>query len=219
MLGSVATQYSHADDSVVYVHDPMCSWCWAFHPQFDRLQQALPENIGVMRLLGGLAPDSDEPMPEAMCRHLKEVWQTIRRTVPGTEFNFEFWDNCTPRRSTYPACRAVIAARNQGQDRDQAMTQAIQQAYYLDARNPSDDSVLIEIAANLGLDVQQFSEDLNSSKTQCTLHGEIALSRNLGITGFPSLLLKQGDRFTRLPVDYRNHLPALEAIRSIWRPV
>ncbi len=200
---------------LVYAHDPMCSWCWAFRPQLEQLLDSLPDDVRIMRLLGGLAPDSNEPMPETMRRHLQEVWRNITYIVPGTEFNFDFWKNCIPRRSTYPACRAVIAARNQGLEWDVKMTQSIQNAYYLEARNPSDNQTLIEIAKSMGLDVERFTDDLDSQQTQTTLHDEIRLSREMGISGFPSMMMKQGNQLTPLAVNYVNHLPTLQTIKSI----
>ncbi len=213
MLNSIQ-RVNGNEESLIYVHDPMCSWCWAFRPQLDRLLESLPDNIHAVRLLGGLAPDSNEPMPETMRQHLQQVWRTIMRTVPGTKFNFDFWQDCIPRRSTFPACRAVIAARNQGIEWDEKMTRAIQQAYYLEARNPSEEQTLTEIAKTIGLDDMRFSQDLGSRQTQGTLIDEITLSRNLGISGFPSLMLKQGSQLSRIPVDYSNHLPMLEAVKS-----
>ena len=56
---------------------------------------------------------------------IKAHWRTIEEKL-GTQFNYEFWDTNTPRRSTYNACRAVIAAGNQGHQ--VAMVEAIQQA-------------------------------------------------------------------------------------------
>ncbi|MFT5132007.1 MAG: putative protein-disulfide isomerase, partial [Gammaproteobacteria bacterium] len=97
-----------------YFHDPMCSWCYAFHPTLLRLKTKLPDNIELRYVLGGLSPDEDELMPESMQLSIKDHWQRIQQVVPGTKFNFDFWNVCKPRRSTYPACRAVIAATNQG---------------------------------------------------------------------------------------------------------
>ncbi|MCY4052201.1 MAG: DsbA family protein [Gammaproteobacteria bacterium] len=199
---------------LIYVHDPMCSWCWALRPQLDLLLHSLPNDFRIMRLLGGLAPDSNEPMPETMRRHLQEVWRNITHIVPGTKFNFDFWRNCIPRRSTYPACRAVIAARNQGDEWDEKMTKSIQKAYYLEARNPSDNQTLIEIAETIGLNVERFTDELDSQQTQRTLLDEIRLSREMGISGFPSMMLKRGNQLNYLPVDYTNHLSTLEAIKS-----
>ena len=109
-----------------YVHDPMCSWCWGFTEVAKHLFSVLPESITVQRLLGGLAADNDQPMPMVQQKSIQENWLRIENTIPGMTFNFDFWAVCQPRRSTYPACRAVIAARKQGDEYDEAMTFRIQ---------------------------------------------------------------------------------------------
>ena len=185
-----------------YVHDPMCSWCWAFRPVCLALMSALPEKIDVIRLVGGLAQDSDEPMSEETRAYVQKNWQAIEKRVPGTQFNYAFWQECEPRRSTYPACRAVIAARKQGSEFDPAMTFAIQQAYYLQARNPSDYSILIELAGEIGLDAHSFAEDVRSIETDELLRQEIKQTRRLGMNTFPSLLLDNGARQLRIEPDY-----------------
>lgn len=194
------------------VHDPMCSWCWAFSPVRARLEGRLPEEIGVVRLVGGLAPDSDEPMPLEMRGYLQETWREIQRRVPGTPFNFDFWRTCAPRRSTYPACRAVIAARSQGEFFDPAMTSAIQRAYYTRALNPSDDGTLILLARELGLDVPAFAQVLDSDETRARLHEEIARARAMGADSFPSLVLETANGMTWIPLDYLDEQPMLDAI-------
>lgn len=133
-----------------YFHDPMCSWCWAFRPFWNEIVAGLPDNVQCQRILGGLAPDTDQVMPIEMQAKLQGVWQKIQQTVPDTQFNFEFWEKCTPRRSTYAACRAVIAARRQNSQYEETMILAIQQAYYLEARNPADKGALIELANEIG---------------------------------------------------------------------
>ena len=95
-----------------YIHDPMCSWCWGYRPTWNALQQALPEDIQQVNVVGGLAPDSDEAMPMEQQKLIAGYWQRIAEEL-GTEFNFDFWTNCAPRRSTYPACRAILAAAAQ----------------------------------------------------------------------------------------------------------
>ena len=177
------------------------------------LLEALPEEVKVTRLLGGLAPDSEDPMPEETRQLVQGHWQSIEQQVSGTKFNFEFWTKCEPRRSTYPSCRAVIAARNQGQECDAKITFAIQQAYYLQARNPSDYSTLIELSDELGLDKDRFTKDIKSTETNEILQQEIKLSRRLGLNSFPSLLLDNGDNQLRINPDYLKADSMLEIIK------
>lgn len=181
--------------TLYYVHDPMCSWCWAFVPTWEQIQRELPNEIEVVYLLGGLAPDSDLPMSEQMKLTIAGYWQTIQDRVPGTQFNYDFWTQCQPRRSTYPSCRAVLAAKAQAKDSDeakvleQAMIKAIQEGYYLNTRNPSDFDTLIAFAKEIGLDAKRFELELNSESTIEKLNEEIQLSRSIGAQGFPSLIL------------------------------
>lgn len=193
----------------------MCSWCFGFAPVWADLQRTLPAGVAVKRLLGGLAPDTDEPMPEAMREQLQAGWRRIEAHIPGIRFNFDFWTRCRPRRSTYYACRAVIAARDQGAQYDEAMTRAIQRAYYQQARNPSDESTLIELAGELGLDVSRFVTVLRDPATQDELLAEIEQADALGASGYPSLILLTSSGRWPIRLDYRDAAPMREAIVSL----
>jgi putative protein-disulfide isomerase len=187
---------------LIYVHDPMCSWCWGFAETWQNLTEQLPADLPVVRLLGGLAPDSDEPMPLSMQEMLQQTWQHIEQIIPGKRFNLDFWTQCDPRRSTYPACRAVIAAREQGEAYDELMTRQIQQAYYQQARNPSDNKTLIELAGEIGLDIDQFAETLTAEATQNKLLDEVSTARSLGINGFPSVVVEDHNGLRRIATNY-----------------
>ncbi|WP_428608772.1 DsbA family protein [Sedimenticola sp.] len=197
-----------------YVHDPMCSWCWAYRPVFEQVLESLPAGVSLVRLLGGLAPDSDEPMPRQLQEYLQATWRTIQRRVPGTAFNFDFWTRCQPRRSTYPACRAVIAARQQGEAYEPAMILAIQQAYYLRAMNPSDDATLITLAEEIGLDSTRFASALNDPATQQQLEQEIRFGQSIGAEGFPSLILEHRGQYHRLNYEYQDPQPLLAQLNG-----
>lgn len=200
-----------------YVHDPMCSWCWGFSNALQELLAALPKSVSVCRVLGGLAPDSDLVMPTELQTQIQASWQRIENTIPGVKFNFDFWKNNVPRRSTYPACRAVIAARKQGAEYDLAMTKAIQKAYYQQARNPSDDETLVELAVEMNLSVDDFRRDLNSAETMQVLHQEIKLARELFAESFPSLVFScNGENYT-INIDYNKSEIMLASILEIIR--
>ncbi|MGI9264574.1 MAG: DsbA family protein [Gammaproteobacteria bacterium] len=198
--------------TLIYVHDPMCSWCWGFAPVLDKLMAAVPPHVEVRRLLGGLAPDSDVPMPDETREYVQRQWRRIEETIPGRKFNFDFWSKCQPRRSTYPACRAVIAAREQGEENDTLMTTAIQRAYYQQARNPSDVATLTALAGEIGIDADAFAGDLGSDAVAMQFEQELDQCRTLGVRGFPSLVLVDGDRIRTIPIDYLDSATMLAAL-------
>ena len=190
--------------TLYYVHDPMCSWCWGFSRTLKELLENLPKEIKVQRLLGGLAPDSNAPMPISMQESIKSNWSRIEDTINGVKFNFDFWEKTTPRRSTYPACRAVIAARKQGKEYDYKMTSAIQRAYYQEARNPSDNSILIELAGELNLSISKFEQDLVSDDVDKEFINEMSFSRELYVESYPSIVLVIGDKSFTIKINYND---------------
>jgi len=186
-----------------YVHDPMCSWCWGFKPCWDELQRqlskALPNQLRIEPLVGGLAPDTESIMPVEQQTTITSTWHTIAQQL-GTEFNFDFWAKNTPRRSTYMSCRAVLAAENQVQGGGNKMLLLIQEAYYLRALNPSDTDTLAQLAVDMGLDAQAFREALSSRALQVSLRDTFRLVRRLPIQGFPSLVLVRRASTDQRPV-------------------
>jgi putative protein-disulfide isomerase len=201
-------------DTLIYVHDPMCSWCWGFEPTRKIIFETVADRMQVRRMVGGLAPDSDQPMPESMRLMLRQTWQRIEQSIPGTRFNYAFWDECSPRRSTYPANRAVIAAREQGESFDPIMTARIQRAYYLEAKNPSDNSVLVDLAADIGLDVEKFAESLESDSLQQKLLAEIESTRAMGINSFPSLAIHRDGILRHIGLSYTDPDAMLSQIEA-----
>ncbi|WP_298609261.1 DsbA family protein [uncultured Thiothrix sp.] len=200
--------------TLYYIYDPMCSWCYAFRPIWQQVQQLLSDRIRVKTVLGGLAPDTAEPMPLATQSMVQANWYKIMQTVPGTEFNFSFWTTCQPRRSTYPACRAVLATELQQAQTGQAMLTAIQNAYYLQARNPADTTTLIELTTEIGLDTTRFVSDLNSSTIQEQLKENLALADQLGVHSFPSLILQTKDQLFRIQHSYTDASAILQQLNQ-----
>jgi len=202
---------------LIVAHDPMCSWCWAFSRTLQSIEDALPNDINSTVLLGGLAPDSDQPMPADMQSHLSNVWKQIEQHVPGTEFNHDFWTTCSPRRSTWPACRAMIAAEAQKQDAGRQMSKSIQHAYYLHARNPSDDETLVSLAEDLGLDTARFAADLHSDETKAEHQRQMQSCQQLGIQGYPSMVLLKdnGKSAQRVALDHNSAEVTLSHVKKL----
>jgi len=197
-----------------YVHDPMCSWCWGFKPVLAKLKNKLPVGIEMQYVLGGLATDTNSPMPDSMRSQIISTWKHIQETIPDTQFNYDFWIKCTPKRSTYMSCRAILSAEKQQPGKSFEMLTAIQEAYYLHALNPSEISTLCDLANNIGLNINEFIEDIKSEEINKQLNEEISMTKNLGVDSFPSLVLKIGEKNYPIALDYNHSDIILEHIRS-----
>ena len=167
--------------------------------------------------MGGLAPDSEEPMDTETKTYIQSAWRSVADRT-GAKFNHQFWAVCQPRRSTYPACRAVITAGLQLNGSREQYYEALQRAYFLEARNPSDYETLIALANESGLDPVQFQKDLDSSVVQQTFRNELIQVRALGVSGFPTVIWHQqdatdGNRLEVLSTGYSD----ADTLRDRWR--
>ncbi len=208
-----------ASTTLYHCFDPMCSFCWAFRPSWDQFKQQLPKAIQqpveIVNLVGGLAPDSDDPMPEAMQRKLQGIWRHIAHSIAGTPFNFDFWEQCQPRRSTYPTCRAILACRELAPEKEDDLLFGIQSAYYLCAKNPSNLDTLIEVASHMGIEANDFADQISGDDIEIKLQLELQFARSLGMNSFPSLVLKNNDSYWNIPIDYHNPASMIKAISSV----
>jgi len=190
--------------NLYYIHDPMCSWCYAFDRVLKQITAELPESIDLVKLVGGLAPDSTEPMSESLAAMVQGNWKRIEQTVPHIQFNFDFWVANQAIRSTYPACRAVLAAKKQSSDFEDKMIAQIQRAYYKEAGNPSLDETLINCAKQIGLKSDLFISDYKSEFINEQLLQELQFVRHLGVSSYPSLCLEISGKVLMIAIDYNN---------------
>jgi len=200
--------------TLLYIHDPMCSWCYGFKPVLESMHKELKGVVNIKYILGGLAKDDDNPMSLIMQNQIKDNWKRIETTIPDTKFNYNFWNKCTARRSTYPSCRAVIASTKQEKSLEMEMISLIQQAYYQEAKNPSDYEVLYEISKQLDLDHNQFITDIHSEETNNELMSQIQQCRDIGADSFPSLYLDTNNTNQPIVLDYNNVDIILDHIKS-----
>ena len=185
-----------------YFHDPMCSWCYAFSAALNTIETKLPDSIELIKIVTGLAPDSMTPMTTELQKTIQAHWKKIEQTVPNVTFNYDFWHKNTAIRSTYPACRAVLAAKNQSDDFENEMISQIQHAYYKNAENPALMDVLIKCAQRCDIDIPYFIDDLMGQEIENELQKQIEFTRQLSVFSYPSLRLESNNTINPVSINY-----------------
>lgn len=174
-------------NTLYYIYDPMCSWCYAFSKSLNILKTKLSKDINIVYIAGGLAPISELPMSQEQASYIENIWKNIEKQT-NTKFNYDFWSNNIPRRSTYLSCQAVISAKLQNKELE--MLAKIQEFYYLKALNPSDEDILIQAAKEINLDITKFKTDLYSEKVLDLFQKDLKKRDSLRVNSFPSLVLQ-----------------------------
>ena len=64
--------------TLVYIGDPMCSWCWGAAPELTRLQDHYQKQLDFEIILGGLRPFTEHTMTDKQKNFLREHWVEIQ---------------------------------------------------------------------------------------------------------------------------------------------
>lgn len=200
---------------LLYVMDPMCSWCWGFAPVAEALvEQARAAGLPLHLVVGGLRTGSGAALEPTTKRYILEHWQAVKDTT-GQSFRFE---GALPDGFVYdtePACRAVVAARSLDPDIAWRLVKEIQQAFYLESRDVTQASVLAELAEKAGLPKIEFAEAFDSAEQLAATASDFSWVQDLGIAGFPTLLAERKGQLALLTNGYQS-LDELAPLLSRW---
>ena len=135
---------------LIYVMDPMCSWCWGFAPVLQGLaEQAAEHGVPLVLRVGGLRREQ-VAMDEAGRSRTLSYWQAVHAAT-GQSFDFDTGLPAGLIYDTEPACRALVAARGLDESRVWPLSLLIQQAFYQQGRDVTQAALLVELAEAAGL--------------------------------------------------------------------
>lgn len=199
---------------LLYVMDPMCSWCWGFAPVLESLaEQAAAAGVSLQLVLGGLRRDGVAIDAAARVRYLG-YWQAVNAST-GQLFNFS---EGLPEGLVYdtePACRALVTARNLAPERVWPLTQLIQRAFYTQGVDVTRASVLVELAERAGIARAAFAKAFDSAEQREATAADFSWVQDLGIAGFPTLLAERNGQLALLTNGYQPHA-TLQPLLARW---
>lgn len=175
---------------LIYVGDPMCSWCWGFAPEIESLAEEFPVEV----VVGGLRPGpSAQELGDRMADFLRSHWVEIAERT-GQPFDTEFLD----RRDgwvydTEPAAIAVALLRETHHTSTLDYFTDVQHAFYAEGRDVTDFEVLTDLATRHGVDPHDFHTELETQEAKKRAWADFSQSRNWGINGFPALIAEMDD--------------------------
>lgn len=199
---------------LIYVMDPMCSWCWGFAPVMQALaDQALEQGVSLELRVGGLRREQ-MVMDQAGRERTVSYWQAVH-SATGQPFNL---GQGLPEGLIYdtePVCRALVAARGLDGARVWSLSLLIQQAFYERGQDVTQAALLVALAEEAGLPRSQFAERYDDPATGIATAADFTWVENLGIAGFPTLLAEHEGQLALLTNGYQT-LPALAPLLARW---
>jgi putative protein-disulfide isomerase len=193
---------------LIFVGDPMCSWCYGFGKEMTTIVETMPD-VEVQVVLGGLAAGSTQVLDDAGKQFRLTHWARVEQ-MSGVQFNREA---LLARKNfvydTEPVCRAVVTARLIEPSANLLKVfGAFQRGFYVDGLDTTNGEVLAGIgasalqAAGFDVDAQAFLAVWVSEEAIKATRADFTLTRELGVSGFPSLFVELDGKIGRLSSGY-----------------
>ena len=190
------------DAEFIYFTDPMCSWCYGFAPV---IRQIVAEFSTIpMRIIpGGLRPHETEPVPEQMAANIQHHWNAVRETT-HQPFKFGFFESHPDFvYNTLAACRGIVAAGQIDSSKALPYLEELQGRFYAKGEDPTSVDTMSRAAVAVGIPRERFEDSLHAPKTQTALNKGMLQFQEIGAMGFPTLLLRTGQRNRLVAIGYQ----------------
>jgi putative protein-disulfide isomerase len=187
---------------LLYVADPMCSWCWGFAPVIRSIVGHIDGRAAITPIMGGLRPLTRTPMDDDMKTQIKHHWESVE-TRSGQPFDMSFFDRSEFIYDTEPACRAVGIVRRLVPAKTLNYLEAVQRGFYNENQDVTDGDVLRRMAEALDIDGDTFGYQFDDVASAYETAGDFQVARQLGVTGYPTVITKSVNDYALLSAGYQ----------------
>ncbi|MFA0964012.1 DsbA family protein [Roseivirga sp. BDSF3-8] len=203
------------ENEFIYVFDPLCGWCYGFDEHLLRLQKKFGSDMPFTVFSGGMIIDENaKPIAES-AEFIKSHIPAVEEAT-GVTFGKPFLDlmeEGTYHLDSEPPSRALKVFKRLG-DRTKSLQfgSRIQEMLYKEGKDLNQVEVYLQDAEKFGVDPSLFRDFFEEENIKRKTREEFDFTRSLGVRGYPTLILRTGDKGA---VISRGFLPFRELVRAV----
>jgi putative protein-disulfide isomerase len=186
---------------LIYFADTMCSWCYGFAPEMNRVLLEVGERVDLILQAGGLRPYSTEVLTDAEKPRFRGYRENVQK-ASGQPFDWSFFERDGFIMNTEPASRAVVTMRAMNISQAYAYMHAIQRGFFAMNDDITDEKILAGYAQQFEVDADEFLTGFNSDEMIEATKADFALAQRFQVTGFPTLVLLKDRAAYQVGVGY-----------------
>lgn len=173
---------------LVFVTDPMCSWCWGMATEFEAARAALAQRVEFDLMLGGINTHGTQPIGDYGRRFLMRLWRDVADTT-GQEFGFKLPQEYV--HNSVNACLAVEAARDISGSAPFVYLHAVQEQFFRYGQDITNLDLLAEVAEGCDIDPLALRNKIREPAMLERLRFQFDNAGAFGTNALPSLLIER----------------------------
>lgn len=177
--------------------DPLCSFCWAFEPVLRKFRYQYASYIAKDTIvMGGMIEKWENDgsgngnnswSAVDVAKYWRELGDYSRMVIDGRIWLDE------PIQSSYPSSQVFEIVRRDYPEQASLFLRKLRESVMMWNEDISNPDILKGILESIDLDAETILEDAESFEGRMLLKGDLALTRSLTVTGFPTLVLINED--------------------------
>lgn len=208
---------------IIYIGDPMCSWCYGFGPELAGFLKAIPEpKLDIV--MGGLRAGGNQTVTPEFRGFLLDHWSQVEKAC-SLQFNPQALDVPGFVYDTEPVCRAFACTQLLYPELNNmtklALFGSLQQAFYRLGQDVTQAGVLAKCVSQCltrlkhPTSEQQFLAAFGSEQAKAHTQAHFEQAGKWGVNGFPALLVVKDERLFLLSSGYTKTATLIEHFRKI----
>jgi putative protein-disulfide isomerase len=191
--------------TLIYVYDPLCGWCYGFHPVMEKISKRFGDRVSIDVKVGGLAVGERAQPIEDGYSYIREGLKQVEEST-GVEFgrNFKLLaEEGSYMYDSMPPCRAQKTMNTLSPDEALTFAGTLQDAIFRDGKNLNEWSTYEELIRDFDVEPDRFKSMFESDDIKNELIDEFQWCRKHGADGFPALLIQIEDEISLMARGYR----------------
>jgi putative protein-disulfide isomerase len=182
--------------ALIYIYDALCGWCYGFSPVMKNLYLKYKDEFDFQVISGGMIlGDRVGPISE-MAPFIKGAYKNVEETTGikfGDKFINEVLEEGTMLLSSEKPSIALSVFKSYLPDQSVLFAHDIQKALNFYGLDLNENETYKDLIKPYSLPEEEFVAKLDNEEYRQLAYYDVALARQLQVTGYPAAFIKTGE--------------------------
>jgi putative protein-disulfide isomerase len=182
--------------SFIYIYDALCGWCYGFSPVIKNLYLKYKDEFDFQVISGGMILGDRVGPISQMAPFIKGAYKKVEETTGikfGDKFINEVLEEGTMLLSSEKPSIALSVFKSYLPDQAVLFAHDIQKALNFYGLDLNDNQTYKELIKPYKLPEEEFLAKLDNEEYRQLAYYDVALARQLQVTGYPAAFIKTGE--------------------------